>query len=197
MDGSALFQIYQAFASDAETQSLRQAYADGIGWADAKQLVFERLDREITPMRERYENLLRDPASIEDILLAGAAKARKIATPFMARLRHAVGLRDLRAPAGKGSSASGKAAKVALPVFKQYREKDGQFYFKLADAQGRVLLQSAGFTSPKDAGAVIARLQSEGAAAIDSLAAQVQLAAGAAKGDVGTAMEQLAAAAAA
>ena len=82
-------------------------------------------------------------------------------------------------------------------MFKQNREKDGQFYFKLADAQGRVLLQSAGFTSPKDAGAVIARLQSDGAAAIDTLAAQVQLAAGVAKGDVGTAMEQLAAAAAA
>ncbi len=195
VDGSALFQIYQAFASEVETHSLRQAYADGIGWADAKQLVFERLDREITPMRERYERLLGDPGSMEDILLAGAAKARSIATPFMAQLRHAVGLRNLRAQAGKQATA--KAVKVALPLFKQYREKDGQFYFKLADAQGRVLLQSAGFTSPKDAGAVIARLQAEGVAAIATLTAQLQLAPGAAMDDARSAIEQLAAAAAA
>ena len=193
VEGSALFQIFQAFASDDEAASLRKAYADGIGWADAKQLVFERLDREITPMRERYESLLCDPGSIEDILLAGAAKARKIATPFMAQLRHAVGLRDLRAQAGKGSSASGKAAKVALPVFKQYREKDGQFYFKFVDAQGRVLLQSSGFASPKEAGGIIARLHAEGAAAWHAMGAQLVPSDGVSAAEVGAALGQLAA----
>ena len=77
VDGSALFQIYQAFASEEETASLRKAYADGIAWGGAKELVFERLDREITPMRERYDALIGDPAAIEQILLRGAAKARK------------------------------------------------------------------------------------------------------------------------
>ena len=143
-------------------------------------------------MRERYESLLRDPASIEDILIAGAAKARTIATPFMGRLRHAVGLRNLGAQAGK-ASGSAKAAKAAVPAFKQYREKDGQFYFKLADAQGRVLLQSSGFTAPKDAGAVIARLQAEGVVAVTALEAQVQLAAGVTLDDVGEAFALLAA----
>ena len=193
VEGSALFQIFQAFASHDEAASLRKAYADGIGWADAKQLVFERLDREITPMRERYESLLCDPGSIEDILLAGAAKARKIATPFMAQLRHAVGLRDLRAQAGKGSSASGKAAKVALPVFKQYREKDGQFYFKFVEAQGRVLLQSSGFASPKEAGGIIARLHAEGAAAWHAMGAQLVPSDGVSAAEVGAALGQLAA----
>src|SRR3954467_6195928 len=37
VEGSALFQIYEAFASPDETGKLRQAYADGISWADAKQ----------------------------------------------------------------------------------------------------------------------------------------------------------------
>jgi tryptophanyl-tRNA synthetase len=36
-EGSALFQLYQAFASADETAALRQAYADGIAWGDAKQ----------------------------------------------------------------------------------------------------------------------------------------------------------------
>jgi len=58
---------------------------------------------------------------------------------------------------------------VALPSFKQYREKDGQFYFKLVDAQGLLILQSKGFTSPKEVGQTIARLQTDGIASLPDL----------------------------
>lgn len=44
-------------------------------------------------------------------------------------------------------------------MFKQYRESDGQFYFKLTDGAGALLLQSDGFASPRDAGQLIARLK--------------------------------------
>jgi tryptophanyl-tRNA synthetase len=158
-EGSALFQIYQAFASDEETAALRKSYADGIAWADAKNVLFERIDREIAPMREAYLDLISHPARIEDILLAGAVKARKLATPFMGRLRHAVGLRDLRVQA---TTKAAKSAKTNLPTFKQYRESTGQFHFKLVDAQGHLLLQSHGFDSPKDAGKAIGLLQQQG-----------------------------------
>jgi len=155
-EGSALFQLYQAFASSEETQGFAKAYADGIAWGEAKQLLFERLDREITPMREVYDELIRDPARIEKTLLAGAEKARAIATPFTARLRHAVGLRPLQAT---DSGKTAKLHKAAAPSFKQYREQDGLFYFKLLDAQGKLLLQSSGFASPRDAGVCIKALQ--------------------------------------
>jgi tryptophanyl-tRNA synthetase len=161
VEGSALFQIYQAFATPDETAALRQAYLDGISWADAKQILFERIDHEVAPMRETYESLIRHPERLEAMLLAGAAKARAIATPFTAKLRHAVGLRDLRVQDGDKKE---KAAKVALPSFKQYRESDGQFYFKLVDAQGKLLLQSPAFASPKDAGQAIRSLQQDAAA---------------------------------
>ena len=170
-EGSALFQIYQAFASDEETAALRKLYADGIAWGDAKQILLERIDREIAPMRATYQDLMNNPAKIEAILLAGAAKARKQATPFMASLRHAVGLRKL---VDQTQATTAKAAKAALPSFKQYREADGQFRFKFVDAQGRVLLQSLGFASPKDAGQAIAQLQRDGAAALTTLAAQLE-----------------------
>ena len=52
-EGSALFQLYQAFADADETAAMRAAFADGIGWGDAKQRLFERVDREIAPLRER------------------------------------------------------------------------------------------------------------------------------------------------
>jgi tryptophanyl-tRNA synthetase len=170
-EGSALFQIYQAFASEDDSRALRQAYADGIAWGDAKQMLFERIDREIGPMREAYQDLINHPARIEGILMDGAAKARSRATPFMAELRHAVGLRRL---SDMASISPQKIAKAALPSFKQYREADGQFRFKLVDPQGQLLLQSHGFASPKEAGQAIAALQRDGAAALATLASQME-----------------------
>ena len=122
-------------------------------------------------MRVAYLDLINNPVKIEAILMAGAAKARQRATPFMAELRHAVGLRRLGDVA---SVAPQKAAKAALPSFKQYRESDGQFRFKLVDAQGQLLLQSLGFASPKHAGQAIAMLQRDGVPALTILAAQLE-----------------------
>ena len=170
-EGSALFQIYQAFASAEETDALRAAYTAGIAWGDAKHLLLERIDQEIAPMRARYQHLMEHPAEVEALLLAGAQKARAIATPFMTQLRHAVGLRSLTTG---GAQVKVKAAKSALPTFKQYREKDGKFYFKLADAKGVVLLQSRGLESPQTAGKSIGLLQKDGAAALQALADQLE-----------------------
>lgn len=173
VEGSALFQIYQAFASADETQALRKAYAEGIAWGDAKQLLFERIDREVAPMRERYHDLISDPAKIEATLQAGAQKARAEATPFMGELRRAVGLRNLATkPAG---ASKGKSVKSVAPAFKQYREKDGQFYFKLQDADAKVLLQSQGFESPREAALLISTLQNEGAGALAALQDKLQI----------------------
>ncbi|MDP3707833.1 MAG: tryptophan--tRNA ligase [Polaromonas sp.] len=171
VEASALFQIYQAFASAPETAALRQAYADGIAWGDAKQLLFERIEQEVAPMRERYQALLNDPAHIEALLQAGAEKARKVATPLMRELRYAVGLRTLGGlPA---AAVKTKAARTAAPAFKQYREKDGKFYFKLLDADARLLLQSQGFDSPRDAALAISSLQQEGSVALAALQGKV------------------------
>lgn len=94
-EGSALFQIYQAFASASETQALRQAYAQGIAWGEAKELLAQRLEQELAPMRERYQQLMAAPERIENILRDGAHKASELAKPYMAELRHACGLRSL------------------------------------------------------------------------------------------------------
>jgi len=166
-EGSALFQIYQAFASEAETAALRQAFAEGIAWGDAKQLLFERVDQDVAPMREQYAALLADPARIETILQQGAEKARLTARPFMDELRHAVGLRRLASPAPV--IKKDKAARDDAPSFKQYREADGRFYFKLLDARGRLLLQSQAFDAPREAAKVISALQQGGTAALVDL----------------------------
>ncbi len=171
-EGSALFLIYQAFASPEETEALRQAYASGIAWGDAKQMLFERIDHEVGPMRAQYESLMANPGQVEAALLAGAEKARAHAAPLMRELRAAVGLRPLATAQAK--PAKTPAAKSASASFKQYREKDGKFYFKLANAQGHVLLQSTGFSAPRDAGQAIARLQQAPTDALTELAGQLE-----------------------
>lgn len=193
VEGSALFQIYQAFATPAETEALRQQYAEGIAWGDAKQLLFERIDRDVAPMRERYDDLMAHPEKIEQTLLAGAERARQIAAPFVRSLRSAVGLRSLAQASAAPKAA--KAAKAALPSFKQYREADGQFYFKFVAADGRLLLQSTGFAAPKDAGQAIARLQQQGESALAALAGQLAPIEGVPPQDVAAALQQLAEAA--
>ena len=166
-EGSALFQIYQAFATDVETQAMRQAFKEGISWGDAKLKLLERIDQEIAPMRETYASLISNPDKVETILLAGADKARKITTPFMQSLREAVGLRRLHAVQ---SIKTDKKTKQASFAFKQYRESDSKFYFKLVDASNSVVLQSQGFDTPKEAGQTIAWLKENG---LNSLPANV------------------------
>ena len=118
-------------------------------------------------MRARDQHLMEHPEEVEALLLAGAKKARSIATPFMARLRQAVGLRSLTTGVVQAKARASKTSGVA---FKQYREKDGKFYFKLADSRGAVLLQSLGLESPQLAGKSIGLLQKDGVAALPALA---------------------------
>ena len=101
----------------------------------------------------------------------GARKARALATPFLEELRQAVGLGRLSSGAAvrraaadaEGEADGGTAARV--PVFKQYREADGRFYFKLSAHDGRVLLQSEGFDGGRDAGLWVKRIRAEGVGA--------------------------------
>src|SRR5690606_24157364 len=115
-----------------------------------KQRLYERLEREIAPMRERYDALMASPGDIEQVLQAGADKARAVAGPFLADLRAAVGLRPFTAPESPHAPVGARLTRdthAAPPTFKQYRDTDQRFYFKLLDADGRLLLQSTGFDS--------------------------------------------------
>ena len=188
-EGSALFEIYQAFASAEETTALRAAYTEGIAWGDAKQILFERIDREIAPMRDSYEALINNPSKLEDILQAGAVKARRLASPFMTTLRQSVGLRNLRSST---ETLSAKPIKTATPTLKQYREKDGLFCFKLVDARGRLLLQSLSFESPRDAAAAIAELQTKGSQALGKLQDKLAPVEGVSTEELSSALLQLA-----
>ncbi|HEV7489973.1 MAG TPA: tryptophan--tRNA ligase [Rhodanobacteraceae bacterium] len=155
---SNIFAIYRAFASSAETDAMRLAFADGIGWGDAKERLFERIDAELAPARSRYEALIAQPQEIEERLLAGAHRVRVRSRESMDRLRWAVGVRRLTEIPGamnvERSDTNASRSLTPLPQIKRYREADGQFYFRLADGDGATLLQSRAFDSPRDVGRI-------------------------------------------
>ncbi|MDG6402361.1 tryptophan--tRNA ligase [Pseudomonas quasicaspiana] len=156
-DNSHLFTLYQAFATPEQIAEFRSDLLQGLGWGEAKSRLFTLLDSELGEARESYHGLIERPADLEDILLAGAEKARKVATPFLGELREAVGLRSFRSNVQVAEAGKKKAAKGAR--FVSFREDDGSFRFRLLAADGEQLLLSRNFADGKAAGAVSKQLQ--------------------------------------
>lgn len=94
-EGSALFDIYKAFATEGEIRDMEKRYADGIAWGEMKQVLFEYINEHIKPARQEYQRLIDDPAMIEQELMKGADKAREVSVPFLAEIRYAIGIRKL------------------------------------------------------------------------------------------------------
>ncbi len=159
-DTSHLFTLYQAFATKEQGDEFRADLLQGLGWGDAKQRLFQLLDTELGEAREHYHRLIERPADLEDILQAGAEKARRVATPFLGELREAVGLRSFRTAAHTVTATKKKASKGAR--FVSFREDDGSFRFRLLAADGEQLLLSRNFADGKAAGAVTKQLQQGG-----------------------------------
>ena len=156
-DNAHLFTLFQAFATPDQAAEFRTELLQGLGWGEAKQRLFQLLDGQLSDARERYHQLIARPADLEDILLAGAQKARKVATPFLEQLREAVGLRSFRNIVQGPVEVKKKAAKAAR--FVSFREDDGSFRFRLLAADGEQLLLSRHFADGKTAGAVTKQLQ--------------------------------------
>lgn len=95
-DESPLFEIYKAFSTPQETADFAQALADGLAWGEAKKMLGAKINAELAAPRERFNELTANPAQIEEILQAGAAKARKEARLLLDQVRDAVGVRALK-----------------------------------------------------------------------------------------------------
>ncbi|AVB21906.1 MULTISPECIES: tryptophan--tRNA ligase [Pseudomonas syringae group] len=159
-DNSHLFTLYQAFSTPEQCAEFRSELLQGLGWGEAKTRLFTLLDGQLGEAREQYLSLIERPADLEDILLAGAQKARRVATPFLEELREAVGLRSFRTAVQNADTGKKKAAKGAR--FVSFREDDGSFRFRLLAADGEQLLLSRTFADGKTAGIVSKQLQQGG-----------------------------------
>ncbi|HCS65303.1 MAG TPA: tryptophan--tRNA ligase [Cellvibrio sp.] len=95
-DTSPVFQIWQAFATADQSAQMRQQFAEGIAWGEAKRQLFELINGQLAEARDKYDSLLANPAHIEDVLQKGAAKARAYSQPLLEKVREAVGIRKIK-----------------------------------------------------------------------------------------------------
>ncbi|STZ56202.1 Tryptophan--tRNA ligase [Moraxella lacunata] len=94
-DECNIFEIYKAFAMPDEINALAEHYRRGIGWGEAKEILFNKIDGEIAPMREKYAHLMANPKELEEILQMGAVKARRVAQKQLDKTRRAIGIKPL------------------------------------------------------------------------------------------------------
>ncbi|MDR0785584.1 MAG: tryptophan--tRNA ligase [Treponema sp.] len=92
-DGSQIFLLYKLFTSVEEQAVLAARYREGgMGWGEAKEELFRVINRELTPLRERFNAIMADPAKLDATLAQGAEKARSIAAKTLLRLRKIIGI---------------------------------------------------------------------------------------------------------
>ncbi|MGB2064882.1 MAG: tryptophan--tRNA ligase [Marinomonas gallaica] len=91
-NSSTVFDVYKAFATPEQTAEMHQKFLEGIAWGEAKKELFELVNGQLAEPREKYLELMANPAEIEAVLQAGAEKARARARALISDLRKAVGL---------------------------------------------------------------------------------------------------------
>jgi len=90
---SQIYLLYKLFATNDEQAALAARYrAGGMGWGEAKEELFCAANRELTSLRQRYEELMANPERLDKILAGGAEKARSIAAQTVKRFRKAAGI---------------------------------------------------------------------------------------------------------
>lgn len=92
-DTSAVFQLLSHFADPKTLADVRtRLEAGGMGWGDLKNTLHAVLNEELSPMRRRYDALMRPGGELEELLALGAAKARRRARPVLEQVRKAIGI---------------------------------------------------------------------------------------------------------
>jgi tryptophanyl-tRNA synthetase len=86
-NNSLVFDYYKLFASQQETEAFRQRLLAGISWGEAKACLFEKMNQEIAPLRNTYDELIEDKDKIKRLLKEGAQKAQACAQEKMAMVR--------------------------------------------------------------------------------------------------------------
>ncbi|GHV74620.1 tryptophanyl-tRNA synthetase [Spirochaetia bacterium] len=90
---SQIFLLYKLFATADEQAALAARYREGgMGWGVAKEELFRVVNRELTPLREKFNAIMADPKALDETLAQGAEKARRIAGQTISRLRKAAGI---------------------------------------------------------------------------------------------------------
>ena len=92
-EGCSVYSLYAHFATKEELLELADDYKNGISWGDAKSKLFNLVNSEITPIRERYEEFSSNSKYINDLLEEGAIKTRVLAQEKINSIRELIGIK--------------------------------------------------------------------------------------------------------
>jgi len=90
-----VFKLYKYFASDELIKEFKNDYKEGIGWGDAKNKLFNIINNEMLPLREKYISLENDKNLLNDLLQDGSKKVRPIAQEMLTSIRDSIGIKNI------------------------------------------------------------------------------------------------------
>lgn len=92
LSNCVIFDIFKSLAPAEQTATLKaRLEAGGIGWGEVKAQLLDVLESQFGQYRDRYNELMANPAEIERILAEGAEKAQAVAHQKLQEIRSAVG----------------------------------------------------------------------------------------------------------
>ena len=89
---STVFEIWQAFANEEQLSYMREQFANGIAWGQAKKELHALVEADIASAREKYNDYMANMDEVEELLQQGAEKARAHSAPLLAKVLQAVGI---------------------------------------------------------------------------------------------------------
>ena len=92
---SILFEYFGAFLTQDKLKDIEELFKEGAGWGELKKMLFEIINEELLPLREKYEELAKRPKTIEEILIEGEKQAIIQAENKIQEVREKVGIRPL------------------------------------------------------------------------------------------------------
>ena len=92
---SILFEYFSAFLTQDKLKDVEKLFKEGSGWGELKKMLFEIINEELIPLREKYEELVSKPDTIEEILIAGEKQAIIQAENKIKEVREKVGIKPL------------------------------------------------------------------------------------------------------
>ncbi|AGF49139.1 tryptophan--tRNA ligase [Candidatus Kinetoplastidibacterium galati] len=140
-DESHIYLLYRAFSSEEESEDFKLKLKNGLAWGEAKKILYDKIEHELAPMREKYKKLIKDPEYIEKILIDGSYRARKIAKPIIEEIREIIGIRSL----GKYSSSNNKkllGIKNRKSRLLIYKDLGSKFKFRIISSDGNEIIKS-------------------------------------------------------
>ena len=90
-DESTIFQLYRQFANVDEIADMRARFErGGMGYGDAKRILFEKINSVLSAPRAEYERLMSNTSELDNVLASGAARARAVAEKTYERVHRAM-----------------------------------------------------------------------------------------------------------